>query len=361
MSANLTLMQTAIEIAETGRGKTSPNPFVGCVIVKDGEIVGKGVTQKCGSDHAEIQAIKSAIDKSRGSEMYVTLEPCCFQGRTPACTEAIIKAGIRKVYIGIKDPNPRVNGNGIKQLEAAGIEVEEGMKEAEIKIQLEYYLTNMKKQRPFVILKTAITLDGYTAGEDGSSKWISGEQSRSIVHELRSEVDAIITGIGTVVKDDPELNNRNEINCKQPVRVVLDNNLRIPLESKLVKSSLQQSTIVFCNKNADDSKALELGEMGVEVIKLPLDRLDAAEVLAELYAREISVVMLEAGETLSSSFERQGLIDKYYFFIAPQILGNGKKIFSLSEHKEMNQRHLLQYQSVSRIGDDILITAYPRR
>jgi len=361
MGTNLTLMQRAIEIAEAGRGKTSPNPFVGCVIVKDGEIVGKGVTQKCGSDHAEIQALKSAEAKSWGAEMYVTLEPCCFQGRTPACTKAIIKAGISKVYIGIKDPNSRVNGKGIEQLKAAGIEVEEGLNSAEIETQLEYYLTNMKKQRPFVILKTAMTLDGYTAGEDSSSKWISGEQSRRIVHDLRSEVDAIITGIGTVIKDDPELNNRNEIKCKQPVRVVLDNNLRIPLDRKLVKSSLQQSTIVFCNKNADESKAIKLEEMGVEVIKQPVERLDAVEVLAELYAREISVVMLEAGETLSSNFERQGLIDKYYFFIAPQILGNGKKIFSLTEHEGMTQRHLLRYQSVSRIGDDILIIAYPKR
>ena len=360
MAVNSTLMQKAIEIAETGRGKTSPNPFVGCIIVKGGEIVGKGVTQKCGSDHAEIQALKSAGDKSRGSEMYVTLEPCCFQGRTPPCTEAIIKAGISKIYIGIKDPNPRVNGKGIKQLETAGIEVEIGIKEFEIETQLEYYLTNIKYQRPFVIMKTAMTVDGYTAGEDGSSKWISGEQSRRIVHDLRSEVDAIITGIGTVIKDDPQLNNRNDINCKQPVRVVLDNDLRIPMESKIVITSSQQSTIVFCNKNADDSYAAKLVGKGVEVIKLPVEKLDVAEILTNLYAREISVVMLEAGETLLSSFERQGLIDKYYFFIAPQILGNGKRIFSLTEHTGMNQRHLLKYQSVSRIGDDIVIIAYPR-
>lgn len=355
------LMQKAIEIAETGRGNTSPNPFVGCVIVKDGEIVGKGVTQKCGSDHAEIQALKRAGDRSRGAEMYVTLEPCCFQGRTPPCTEAIIKAGIGKVYIGIKDPNPRVNGKGIEQLKAAGIEVEEGIISAEIESQLEYYLTNMNKARPFVILKIAITLDGCTAGEDGSSKWISGEESRRIVHNLRSEVDAVITGIGTVICDDPELNNRNEISCKQPVRVVLDNNLRIPFGSKLVKGSSAQSTIIFCNRHADDRIAARLTELGVEVIKLPAEKLDVSEILVELYARDISVVMLEAGENLMSSFERQGLIDKYYFFMAPQLLGNGRRIFSLTEHTGMNQRHLLQYDTVSRIGDDIMITAYPKR
>ncbi|MDP8221126.1 MAG: bifunctional diaminohydroxyphosphoribosylaminopyrimidine deaminase/5-amino-6-(5-phosphoribosylamino)uracil reductase RibD [Candidatus Stygibacter frigidus] len=360
MGADLSLMQAALDIAETGRGKTSPNPFVGCVIVKDGEVVGKGVTQKCGSDHAEIQALKRAGNKSSGAEMYVTLEPCCFQGRTPPCTEAIIRAGISSIYIGIKDPNPKVNGKGIEQLKSAGIKVELGIMESEINTQLEYYLTNMKKQRPFVIMKTAMTIDGFTAGGDGSSKWISGEQSGRKVHELRSEMDAIITGIGTVIKDDPELNNRNEIYCKQPVRVVLDNNLRIPLTSKIVKSSMQQDTIVFCNKNADESKVAKLVEMGVKVIKLPEEEIDAAAILAELYNREISVVMLEAGETLLSSFEREGLIDKYYFFIAPQILGNGKGIFSLKEHTGMSQRHLLQYHSVDRIGDDIMITAYPR-
>ncbi|MCF7912201.1 MAG: bifunctional diaminohydroxyphosphoribosylaminopyrimidine deaminase/5-amino-6-(5-phosphoribosylamino)uracil reductase RibD [Candidatus Cloacimonetes bacterium] len=361
MNQKLKLMDKAIEIAESGRGRTSPNPFVGCVIVKDGKLIGEGVTQKCGSDHAEIQALKQAGAESNNSEMYVTLEPCCFQGRTPACTQAIIKAGVRKVYIGIKDPNPRVNGQGIIQLKAAGIEVEEGFRSAEITEQLEYYLTNMQKQRPFVILKSAITLDGYIAGADGSSKWITGEPARQKVHELRSEVDAIITGIGTILQDDPQLNNRNDGENHQPLRIVLDSSLRIPVRSKLVMSANEQKTLVFCCAAARAEKASALKELGVDVKVLKGGKLEIEAVLQELYRREISVVMLEAGEKLVSSFERAGLIDKYFIFIAPQLLGNGRQLLLLPEHGSMIERHLLQYKSVERIGEDILITAYNRR
>ena len=358
MTKQLEFMDKAIAIAETGRGKTSPNPFVGCVIVKDGKQIGAGVTQKCGSDHAEIQALKKAGANSQGAEMYVTLEPCCFQGRTPACSLAIIKAGISKVHIGIRDPNPRVNGEGIAQLKKAGIAVEEGFRSEEITDQLEYYLTNIKKQRPFVILKSAMTLDGYIAGEDGSSKWITGEQSRQKVHTLRSEVDAIITGIGTVLNDDPQLNNRNEGEWHQPMRVVLDSNLRIPITSKLAESAMNQKTLVFCSASASSEKAARLVESGIEVIVMQNDEVDLREMLQELYSREISVLMLEAGEGVVSSFEREGLIDKYLFFIAPQILGNGKRVISLPEHSSMSDRHLLQYRGVEKIGEDLLITAY---
>jgi diaminohydroxyphosphoribosylaminopyrimidine deaminase / 5-amino-6-(5-phosphoribosylamino)uracil reductase len=360
MKKKLEWIDKAIKIAETGRGKTSPNPFVGCVIVKNGKLIGEGVTQKCGSDHAEIQALKKAGSDSRGAEMYVTLEPCCFQGRTPACSQAIIKAGISKVHIGIRDPNPRVNGEGIAQLKKAGIEVEEGFRKEEITVQLEYYLTNIQKHRSYVILKTAMTLDGYIAGEDGSSKWITGERSRQRVHTLRSEVDALITGIGTVLNDDPQLNNRNEGEWRQPMRVVLDSNLRIPVTSKLAKSAMNQKTLVFCNESAS-KKAASLTELGIEVIVMPGNKIDLNKVLQELYSREISVLMLEAGEGVVSSFERDGLIDKYLLFIAPQLLGNGKRILSLPEHSSMSDRHLLQYKDVERIGDDLLITAYQRK
>ncbi len=319
------------------------------------------MTQQCGFDHAEVQAIKKAGENSQGAEMYVTLEPCCFQGRTPPCTDAIIRAGIKKVFIGIRDPNPRVNGKGIEQLKNAGIEIEEGIYIDRIKHQLEYYLLNTEKQRPFVIMKTGMTLDGYIAGMDGSSKWITGEASRKRVHKLRSEVDAIITGIGTVLSDNPRLNNRYIPDSRQPWRVILDNQLQIPRESNLIVTAGKQKTIIFCSQEAEAIKEEQLRNRKVEVIRSRSGRIKIEEVLEELFHKGISVILLEAGEGLVSSFERAGLIDKYYFFIAPKLLGQGKRLISMPEHTNIGQNHKLQFHSVRHYEEDLLIIGYPEQ
>jgi diaminohydroxyphosphoribosylaminopyrimidine deaminase / 5-amino-6-(5-phosphoribosylamino)uracil reductase len=355
------LMERAMLLAERGRGSTSPNPFVGCIIVNEGKIVGEGFTQPCGFDHAEVRAIKSAGARCRGADMYVTLEPCCFQGRTPPCTEAIILAGLRKVYIGIEDPNPKVNGKGIELLKDAGLEVETGIKSSEIAIQLESYLLNIQKNRPFIIMKTAMTLDGYIAGSDGSSKWITGPSARKRVHQLRREVDAVLTGIGTVLADDPSLDNREGIDCSQPMRVILDNKLRLPLNSKIVQTAKIQRTLVFCGKNADEERENRLQKKGVEVIRASERSLDLDEILSRLWAEDIRIILIEAGEKVVSSFEIAGLIDKYLIFLAPYILGNGRRILSIAEHTNIGDKHHLQFKSWERYEEDLLITAYPKR
>ena len=235
---NLKYLKQAIELAENARGKCSPNPFVGCVIVKDEKILGEGFTQPWGKDHAEVQALKQAGIKAKGSDMYVTLEPCSHYGKTPPCAKAIIKAGVKRVFIGIKDPNPQVSGKGIAMLEEAGVEVKHNLMTSEIRHQLEYFLTYIQNDRPFVFIKSAVSLDGKIADDFGNSKWITNAKSRARVHQLRAEADAVITGVATVNKDDAMLNVRLAgYEDRNPLRIVLDHDLEINLETKLVKSS----------------------------------------------------------------------------------------------------------------------------
>lgn len=361
MNKKIKYMQRAIELAEQARGKCSPNPFVGAVIVQDGKIIGEGFTQAYGSDHAEVQAIKNCSQSPIGAEIYVTLEPCSHYGKTPPCALAIIESGIKKVFYGISDPNPLVAGKGNLMLINAGIEVEFGLCDDIINQQLEYYLTYITKKRPFVILKTATTLDGRIAAQDGSSRWISCETSRIRTHELRQEADAIITGIGTVIGDDPLLNVRLDNPYKQPVRVILDSNLSLPLSSQIAMTAHDQKTIIFSNSkilHAEKEKAIKA--LGIEIIKIasPSVNLKLETVLNELYKRKITMVMVESGSHINTSFLKAGLVDKIYAFIAPKLLGGDYTAWKNIGIESIDKALDLYNVKIEQIDQDILITAY---
>ncbi len=355
-------MLRAIELAENGRGICSPNPFVGAVIVKDGKIIGEGFTQTCGSDHAEIQALKNACGSCDGAEMYVTLEPCCHFGKTPPCTQAIINSGIRKVWIGIIDPNPLVYGKGLTELFNAGIEVQSGLLADKITTQLEYYLTYMTRKRPFVILKTAVSLDGRIAAENNTSKWITSEISRIKVHSLRNEVDVILTGIGTVRQDNPQLDVRLVPPKKQPVRIAIDPLLEIPLRSNLIVTAKKQKTILITSsQNAEHKKVISLQQKGAEIIFLQTDNgfFDVSEILQSLYRLNFSVIMIEAGSGINSAFLKAGLVDKLIVFVAPKLLGGQKPAWENLGISTLTEAVNLKNLQIEKIDGDLLITAYP--
>ena len=294
---NEKFMNRAIEIAENGRGKCSPNPFVGAVIVKNDTIIAEGFTQPCGFDHAEIQALKKCGEGSAGADLYVSLEPCAHYGKTPPCAEAIIKAGIVNVYAGIQDPNPKVNGKGFSMLKQAGINVEFGFFENHIKKQLEYYLTWVQTRKPFVMMKNAVSLDGRIAAENGNSKWITNDKSRQIVHELRNEVDAVLTTINTVVKDNPTLNVRLKDVYKHPLRVILDPLLEINLHSIVCQTAKEYQTVIFYDKNCSPSEKIEkLHSLSVTTIPVSAhkDKLNFDEILLALGSLNISSLLIES-------------------------------------------------------------------
>jgi len=358
----LQYMRLAIQTAEKARGKCSPNPFVGAVIVNQDKIVSTGWTQSYGSDHAEVQALKKAGKAAKNADLFVTLEPCSHYGKTPPCAIAIINAGIKKVFIGIEDPNPLVAGKGINMLKAAGIEVQSGIFAEKVSRQLEEYLCYITKQRPFVTLKTALSLDGKFSAMDGSSRWITGEKARAYVHRLRSEQDVILTGIKTVLVDDPLLNVRLPGKPKQPLRAVLDPLLQIPLSSKLVQSASLSPVLVFCSDTAPDhEKALELAKAGVQLSYLPLQNgfFEPAAVLEELYIRKYYSVLLETGSLLAESFLHAALIDKFKLFFGPLILGGYNSPFPALGLTNMANAIKLKEITLRRFKDDIMVTAYP--
>lgn len=354
-------MRQAIRLAEKSRGLCSPNPFVGAVIVKDKAIIGKGSTQSYGSHHAEVIALREAGAAAQDAEMYVTLEPCSHYGKTPPCAEAIIKAGIRAVYIGISDPNPLVAGKGIKRLQESGIEVSTGHYEHEISRQLEYHICRVQKQRPFIIWKAALSLDGKYAAQDGSSRWISSPQSRRAVHKLRQEVDVILTGINTVRCDDPLLNSRSSKPKKQPLRVVLDPMLEISTDSKIVQTARSFATLIFCSDTGvEDSKGHRLTELGVEIVSVPAweDKLDLDEVLKHLHNRGHYSILLEAGSELSSSFFKRGLVDKCLIHYGNKILGGDKSILNQLQIPSIDSALVLKDIKLAKMGEGFLVTAY---
>ncbi len=359
---DLKYLKQAIVLAENARGKSSPNPFVGCLIVKDDNVVGQGFTQPWGQDHAEVQALKQAGEQARGGDLYVTLEPCSHYGKTPPCAEAIIKAGLKRVFIGIKDPNPQVAGRGIAMLEAAGIEVTYNLLQAEIEQQLEYFLSYIQNNRPFVFIKSAVSIDGKIADECGNSKWITNNKSRTRVHQLRSEVDAIITGVATVSKDDAMLNVRlKDYQGKNPIRIVFDHDLEIDLKAKLVRSSCDIKTIIYTNQACIASaKAQSLREEKVELrtSKSYNGKFVIKDILKELKEEFISVVMVEAGPRLVSSFVKEGLVDKLYYFIAPSLIGGNNSAFQDIGVANIAEKKVLRLDSTEIIGGDVLLIYY---
>jgi len=354
-------MMQAIRLAERGLYSTDPNPRVGCVLVKEGQIVGQGWHAQAGGPHAEINALAKAGEAAAGATAYVTLEPCCHQGKTPPCSDALIKAGVSRIVVAMEDPNPQVAGKGSAALRQAGIKVETGLLQAQAEQLNHGFIQRMKTGRPWVRCKLAMSLDGRTAMAGGESKWISSDASRVDVQRLRARSSAIMTGIGTVLADDPSLNVRldeiDAVNVKQPVRVILDSKLRIPPAARLL--SLPGETIIFTSEsNADKCAALVSDAVTVITQSNANGQLNLGHVLDELGQREINEVQLEAGATLSGAMLDAGLIDELVIYMAPHLMGDGGRgLFHLPGLTEMQQRVNLSISDIRAIGSDIRISA----
>ncbi|HDD35572.1 MAG TPA: bifunctional diaminohydroxyphosphoribosylaminopyrimidine deaminase/5-amino-6-(5-phosphoribosylamino)uracil reductase RibD [Candidatus Desulfofervidus auxilii] len=356
-------MQYAIALAKKARGRTSPNPLVGAVIVKDGRIVGKGYHKKAGLPHAEIEAIKAAGEQAKGADLYVTLEPCNHYGRTPPCTEAILRAGIKRVFVGMRDPNPHVKGKGIEYLKSKGIEVEIGILEKKCQRLNEMFIKYVTTGMPFVSLKLAATLDGKIALNNSETKWITNKKSRLFTHHLRDIHDAILVGINTVLKDDPALTTRlPKKKGRDPVRIILDTHLRIPLNAKVLHLNSDAKTVIVTAFDVLTEKVKVLETMGVEVWQIGLEngQLSLRELLALLGKKGIMSVLVEGGAKVATSFLKQKLVDKIYFFYAPKIVGR-EHLSMVGELGISSLKKAIQFKDVSlrRFENDILIVGYP--
>lgn len=330
-------MRRAIELAKKGSGHVNPNPLVGAVIVRDGEIIGEGYHECYGQLHAERNAIANAKkrgDSLEGSTIYVTLEPCCHYGKTPPCTEAIIEEKIAKVVVGSDDPNPLVSGKGFQMLREKGIEVIPHFLKEECDAMNHVFFHYIRTGTPYVAMKYAMTMDGKIACYTGDSKWVTGEESRAHVQTLRNHYKGIMAGIGTVLADDPMLNCRIE-GGRDPIRIIADSHLRIPMDSQLVRTAGQQPLIVACLPDADEEKAAQLQEKGVEVLRIPgVTTADITEeqkevislpvLMKELGARKIDGILLEGGGQLNESALQAGIVDRIYCYIAPKIFGGAQ-------------------------------------
>jgi diaminohydroxyphosphoribosylaminopyrimidine deaminase/5-amino-6-(5-phosphoribosylamino)uracil reductase len=360
-------MTEALRLAEQAHGRTSPNPMVGAVVVKDGRVIGKGYHTKSGMPHAEIEAFRSASEVLQGATLYVTLEPCCHYGKTPPCTDAIIRARIRRVVAAMVDPNPRVSGKGIQQLRDAGIEVEVGLLEQEARRLNEAFIKHQISGLPFVIAKFAMSLDGKIATKTGESKYLTNEASRAYVHTLRDQVDAIMVGIGTILADDPLLTTRLPDNQGQnPHRLIVDTHLSIPLTAKVVADTSEAKTTIFTAEHPDQQKILNLHEKGVDIQTVAYDedgKLNLRQIFERLGQQQIVSILLEGGAELNGSAFRYHLVDKVLVFLAPMIIG-GKDARSPVEGigiEALCDAVRLYQVTTQRFGDDILVEGYVER
>jgi diaminohydroxyphosphoribosylaminopyrimidine deaminase/5-amino-6-(5-phosphoribosylamino)uracil reductase len=355
-------MQRALSQARKAVGNVSPNPAVGAVIVSKGKIIGEGHTQPPGSAHAEIMALKQAGEKAIGAKMYVTLEPCCHYGRTPPCTDAIIAAGISEVHMAMLDPNPLVSGKGKAQLQTSGITTHIGEREQEASEIIEAYVKHIATGRPFVTAKFGMSLDGKIATKTFDSKWISNDESRKYVHQIRWAADAIMIGVNTVLRDDPQLTARIGGEVRQPLRVIIDSHGQTPLSARVLQSP--QNTLIATTAAVEPSRAKQYADMGIEVITLPpKDGLvDIYKLLEMLGKNEITSILVEGGGTLLGSLFDLKLVDKVLVFIAPIIIGGreaitpvaGEGVDSIAKSLRLNRVR------VERFGDDIMVSGYTR-
>ena len=350
------MMARALQLAERGLWTTSPNPRVGCVLVREGEIVGEGWHERAGEPHAEVHALRAAGELARGATAYVTLEPCSHHGRTPPCAEALIGAGVSRVVAAMRDPNPLVAGNGLAMLQAAGIETACGLLENEARELNIGFVARMTRGRPWLRLKAAASLDGKTALNNGISQWITGLEARRDGHRWRARACAILTGIGTVRDDDPQLSVREVDTPRQPLRVVVDSKLEIPLTAKILRGG----PVLVAAAVDDEKRANSLRATGAEVVVLPNPhgKVELSGLLEELGRRGINEVHVEAGFKLNGSLLREGLVDELLLYLAPCLIGHDASgLFNLPELASLDGKHRLQVRDLRQIGEDIRLIA----
>lgn len=358
-------MRRALELARKGEGHTSPNPMVGCVVVKDGRIISEGYHEKYGEFHAERNALTRCTEDTAGADLYVTLEPCCHQGKTPPCTDIIIEKKIARVFVGSMDSNPLVAGKGVQILRDHGIYVETGILDAECRKLNEVFYHYIATKTPFVVMKYAMTLDGKIACATGDSKWVTGEIARTQVHRMRGRYRGIMVGIGTVLADDPMLNCRVEGGV-DPVRIICDSNLHIPTESQIVKTASDIETIVACSQEALESerkqeKIRRLKEAGIQIIGTEgAHGVNLVELMKKLGEQNIDSILLEGGGTLNASALEDGIVNKVYAYIAGKLIG-GMDARSPVEGMgidRMADAITLQNMEIEKLGDDFCIVGY---
>jgi diaminohydroxyphosphoribosylaminopyrimidine deaminase/5-amino-6-(5-phosphoribosylamino)uracil reductase len=358
-------MRAALGLARKGLGKTSPNPAVGAVVVRKGRVIASGFHRKAGAPHAEVEALSRLQGKARpGDTLYVTLEPCNHFGRTPPCTQAILEKGVRNVVVGMRDPNPRVKGGGCRYLSRRGVEMVTGVLEEECRRLNEAFVTYVTLGRPFVIAKTAMTLDGWTATSSGHSRWVTNERSREWVHRLRNQVDGILVGVGTVTADDPLLNTRlGKGKGRDPVRVVVDTHLRIPENARVLGHAEGGETIIAVGEDVPSRRLKRIEQKGVSFLRCPKKegRIDLGALMDRLGKRSITSLLLEGGATLMGAMIRERLVDKFCIFKAPKLLGasDGRPMALGPGPGRMDQSIALKDVQVRRFGEDLLITGYP--
>jgi diaminohydroxyphosphoribosylaminopyrimidine deaminase/5-amino-6-(5-phosphoribosylamino)uracil reductase len=350
------LMARAIALAKKGWYTTDPNPRVGCVLVKAGNIIAEGWHQRAGGPHAEIAALQQ-VESAQGASCYVTLEPCSHHGRTGPCCDALIQAGVSRVIVAMQDPNPLVSGQGIEKMRAAGIEVDVGVLSAEAEALNPGFIKRMRHGLPWICSKLAMSLDGRTAMASGESQWITSPQSRADVHRFRAESSAVLTGINTVLQDDPLLNPRVDFSFEPPVRVVLDSSLQMPLNAKMLHQNDAPVWIITCC--TDENKWQTLTQAGAKVFTVASEngRGNLQQVFSLLAKQQINQVWVEAGATLNGALLQSGLVDEWLFYMAPCVMGDGARgLFHLPELEKMVQRYHLSFDQVRKIGPDLRLT-----
>lgn len=353
-------MKQAMELAEKGRGRTSPNPLVGAVIVKEGKVIGEGYHKRYGGHHAEVNAFNAQQESAKDATLYVTLEPCFHYGNTPPCVDRVIKEGVSRVVIGLKDPNPLVAGKSIEKLQDKGIEVQVGVLAEDLREQNRIFLEYIKTKRPYTVIKTAMSLDGKIATASGESRWITGEKARKYVHILRDQMSGIMVGVGTVIEDNPSLTTRlPEKEGKDPHRIIVDTRGRIPLTAKVLHLQSKARTIVATTELMEEDKKKALEDLGAVVLVNPIknERVDLGHLFERLGAEKIDSILIEGGATLNFSLIEEGLVHRVMSFIAPKLIGGesaktpigGRGILRMEEVINLKN---LKYQG---FGEDLMI------
>ena len=355
-AADHRFMARALQLAALGLYTTTPNPRVGCVIVKHGQIVGEGWHQRAGMPHAEIHALAMAGETARGATVYITLEPCSHHGRTPPCAEALVNAGVARVVAAMRDPNPLVAGQGIQMLTLAGIRAEVGLMENEARELNPGFISRMTRHRPWVRLKTASTLDGKTALANGQSQWITGEAARTDVQKLRARACAIFTGSGTVLADNPRMTVRDVNLDREPLRIIVDSQLRTPVNAAILPA------LIACH-SADPKRRAALELAGAEIIELPCEaeRIDLAALLQSLAQRGVNELHVEAGAMLNGALLAAGLVDEWIAYVAPMTVGNdARDLFNLAPLESLEHAARFRLADVRQIGSDLRLTLLPQ-